>query len=98
MESSHEYTFLGSDYFCELPANKIRSQLHAKLVTDNRVIESGDSMDVRHLSLAIPVAHYVLTDRKMANRLADLGIDKEWHTTVFSEKTIEGLFAELEKL
>jgi hypothetical protein len=33
---------------------KIKSQLNAKLVTDNRVTESGDSMDVKHLSLAIP--------------------------------------------
>ena len=88
--------FLVSDYFCELPAVKVRSQLYAKLVTDNRPIESGDSMDVRHLSLAIPVAHFVLTDRKMANRITELGIDKEWNAAVFSESTIDKLFAELE--
>jgi hypothetical protein len=52
-------------------------------------------MDVKHLSLAIPMAHFVLTDRKMANRIAELGIDKEWNAAVFSESTIDGLFAEL---
>jgi hypothetical protein len=90
--------FLISDYFYELPAVKIRSQLHAKLVTDNRPIEAGDPMDVNHLSVALPVAHFVLTDRKMANRIAELGIDKEWNTAVFSESTIDSLFSELEKI
>jgi hypothetical protein len=90
--------FFVSDHFYELPVAKISSQLHAKLVTDNRPIEPGDSMDVKHLSLAIPMAHFVLTDRKMANRIAELGIDKEWNAAVFSESTIDGLFAELEKL
>ncbi len=90
--------FFVSDYFYELPVVKITSQLHAKLVTDNRLIEHGDSMDVKHLSLAISMAHFVLTDRKMANRIIELGIDKQWDTKVFSESTIDGLFAELEKI
>jgi hypothetical protein len=90
--------FLTSGHFCDLPVVKISSQLHAKLVTDHRPIESGDSMDVKHLSLAIPVAHFVLTDRKMANRITELGIDKEWNTKVFSLSTIDSLFAELEKI
>jgi hypothetical protein len=90
--------FFVSAYFCELPIVKISSQLHAKLVTDNRPIEFGDSMDVKHLSLAIPVAHFVLTDRKMANRITELGIDREWNAKIFSESTIDNLFAELEKI
>lgn len=90
--------FLVSDYFCELPAVKISSQLHAKLVTDDRPIEPGDSMDVEHLSLAIPLAHFVLADRKMVKRIEELGIDKEWNAKVFSESTIESLFAELERI
>jgi hypothetical protein len=90
--------FFISDYFYSLPAQKISSQLHAKLVTDNRSIEPGDSMDVKHLSLTIPAAHFVLTDRKMANRISELEIDREWTTSVFCESTIEDLFAELEKI
>jgi hypothetical protein len=91
-------SFLVSPYFCELPVVKISSQLYARLVTDNRPIESGDSMDVKHLSLAIPVAHFVLTDRKMANRITELGIDREWNAKIFSESTIDNLFAELERI
>jgi hypothetical protein len=91
-------TFLTSDYFYGLPVVRISSQLHAKLVTDNRPVEPGDSMDVKHLSMAIPLAHFVLTDRKMANRILGLGIDKEWDAKVFSESTIDDLFSELEKL
>jgi hypothetical protein len=91
-------TFLTSDYFFKLPWVRISSQLYAKLVTDSRPIESGDSMDVKHLSLTIPMVHYILTDRKMANRIISLGIDKEWDTKVFSESTIDELFVELERL
>jgi hypothetical protein len=91
-------SFFTSDYFYRLPVVRISSQLHARLVTDNRPIEPGDSMDVKHLSMAIPLAHFVLTDRRMANRIVDLGIDKEWNTQVFSESTIDNLFSELEKV
>ena len=90
--------FFISDYFYGLPVVRISSQLHAKLVTDNRSIESGDSMDVKHLSMAIPLAHFVLTDRTMANRIMELEIDREWNTKVFSESTIDDLFSELEKV
>jgi hypothetical protein len=91
-------SFFTSDYFYGLPAVRISSQLHAKLVTDNRAIEPGDSMDVKHLSLAIPLAHFVLTDRKMANRIMELGIDREWNTKIFSESTIDDLFSQLERV
>jgi hypothetical protein len=45
-----------------------------------------------------PLAHLVLTDRKMANRIIELGIDREWNTSVFSESTIDNLYAELETI
>lgn len=90
--------FFTSDDFYHLPIVRISSQLYAKLVTDSRPIEQGDSMDVKHLSMALPLAHFVLTDRKMANRIEELGINTEWNTKVFSESTIDNLFAELEKL
>jgi hypothetical protein len=44
------------------------------------------------------VTHFVLTDRKMANRITELGIDTEWNARVFSESTIDNLFEEFEKL
>lgn len=90
--------FFTSEDFYQLPIERISSQLHAKLVTDDRPIEPGDSMDVKHLSMAIPISHFVLTDRKMANRISDLGIPREWNCKVFSESTIDGLFGELERL
>jgi len=59
---------------------------------------SGDSMDVELLSAAIPLCQYVLTDKKMENRIKRLGIDQKWKTKVFSMSTVEGLFAELASL
>ena len=55
-------------------------------------------MDVELLSVAIPVSHYVLTDRRMEQRIKRLGLDATWGTKVYSMSSIEDLFSELEKL
>jgi hypothetical protein len=92
------YPFLTSDYVTSLPMVKIESQLYADLVTGNQPILSGDSTDVKLLSMAIPLAQFVLTDKKMENRIKRLGIDVEWNTKVFSMSTVDGLFAQLSAL
>jgi len=92
------YEFLISSYVTSLPMVKISSQLYADLVTGNQPILSGDSMDVELLSMAVPLAQLVLTDKKMENRIKNLGIDLEWNTRVFSMSTVDGLFAELAAL
>lgn len=97
-DMNHFYDFLLSDLVKSLPIIRIRSQLFAHLVTGNDVIKSGDSGDVRLLSTAIPLAHFVLTDKGMERRIKHLGIDREWKTKIFSMATIDRLFAELESL
>ncbi|MBI1956207.1 MAG: hypothetical protein HYS38_07410 [Acidobacteria bacterium] len=92
------YTFLRSDYVGNLPIVKIRSQLSADLVTGTQPIRPGDPMDVELLSVAIPLAHYVLADRTMETRIRRLGINHEWGAKVFSMKTIDDLFAELKRI
>lgn len=92
------FEFLTSEYVKSLPIVKISSQLYADLVTGNQPILSGDSMDVELLSMAVPLAQFVLTDKKMENRIKRLGIDVEWNTKVFSMSTVEGLFIELAAL
>jgi hypothetical protein len=89
------YQFLTSAYVTSLPIVKISSQLFADLVTGSQPILSGDSMDVELLSMAIPLAQFVLTDKKMESRIKRLEIDLEWDTKVFSMSTVDGLFAEL---
>lgn len=90
--------FLKSEYFMSLPICKIRAQLYADLVTGNEKIQSGDSMDIELLAVAIPLANFLLIDKKMENRVKRLGIDKEWGAQVFSMATIDGLIAELEEV
>jgi len=46
----------------------------ADLLRGNQIILPGDMMDVELLSVAVPVSHYVLTDRRMAERMKRLGI------------------------
>ena len=90
--------FFRSDYFAELPLPFIGCRLAADLVTGNEPIQPGDSMDVDLLSVALPVAHYAVTDRRMELRIKNRGLDAKCGVRVFSMSTIDGLFTELEKL
>lgn len=92
------HSFFCSSYFHNLPTPRIRQQLGADLLTGNQTILSGDMMDVEMLSVAIPVAHFVLTDKKMADRIRRRGIHEEWGTGVYSLSEISGLFEKLEAL
>jgi hypothetical protein len=53
-------------------------------------------MDVELLSVAIPASHFVLTDKRAADRIKRRGIDAEWNTKVYSLSEISKLFEELE--
>jgi len=87
-----------SEYFARLPTPRIRIQLGAHLLTGNQIIETGDAMDVDLLSVAIPASHYVLTDKRAAERIKRRGIDVEWGTKVYSLSQISQLFEQLEAL
>jgi hypothetical protein len=90
--------FFYSTHFSELPLPFISCRLNANLLTGNESIAPGDPMDVELLSVALPVAHFVLADRRMELRIKQLGLDRKCSTAVYSMSTIEGLFSELEKL
>jgi hypothetical protein len=90
--------YFHSSYLTELPIPYVACRLGADLMTGNEPIAPSDAMDVNLLAVALPVAHYVLTDRRMELRIKDRGLDKRCGTAVFSMNTIDGLFAELEKL
>jgi hypothetical protein len=96
LEGVHKY--FCSSYFNNLPVPRIHTQLAADLLTGNQPILPGDMMDVELLSVAIPVSHFVLTDRKMSDRIKRRGIDTDWGSEVYSMSDIDGLFARLEKL
>ena len=91
--------FFHSSYYGNLPAAKITSQLFADILTaKQRAVKPSDLMDIRLLSIAIPFAHYVFTDKEMESRIKNRRIDQEWGTQVFSVKTIKDLLTQLEKL
>jgi hypothetical protein len=90
--------FLTSRYLHALPLPKIETQLFARLVTGNEVIQSGDEGDVGHLSLVLPVARFVVTDKAMERRVKELGLDREWGAEVYSLSSSEALLARLEGL
>jgi len=90
--------FFRSPYFGELPLPYISCRIGAELLTGNEPIAPSDSMDVELLSVALPAAHYVLTDRRMELRIKKLHLDEICRTEVYSMATIDGLFRQLEKL
>src|SRR5215469_301636 len=90
--------FFRSSYFSELPIPFIGCQLGAELLTGNEPIASGDPMDVNLLAVALPAAHYAVTDRRMELRIKKLGLDKKYQVQVFSMSGIDGLFVELQNL
>ena len=90
--------FFCSTHFSELPLPFISCRLNANLLTGNEPVAPGDPMDVELLSVALPVAHFVLADRRMELRIKQLGLGRKCGTGVYSMSTIDGLFAELERL
>jgi hypothetical protein len=90
--------YFRSPYFSELPLPFISCRLGADLLTGNEPIAPSDSMDVDLLAVALPVAHYVLADRRMELRIKKLGLDTKHGVAVFSMSNIDSLFAEMEKL
>lgn len=90
--------FFRSAYFANLPIPFIGSRSGAELLTGNEPIASGDPMDVNLLSVALPISHYVVTDRRMELRIKKLGLDAEFGVQVYSMSSIDRLFAKLGSL
>jgi hypothetical protein len=92
------YSFMRSPYYWELPTQDISCRLFADLLVRECEVKIGDSRDVSHLSTAIPVAHFVVTDKAMVDRCERLGIDRKWKTKLYKTKTLDRLCDELESL
>lgn len=91
--------FFTSDHFAALPTIQITSQLWADLLTSrDRPIKASDGMDVALLAIAIPICHYVVTDKDMENRIKRRKIDRQWNTELFSLSSMEGLLERLRHL
>jgi hypothetical protein len=92
------FPYMRSAYYYELPPIDIASRLYADLMANKQPIKSGDNQDVQHLAYAIPVAHFVVTDKGMADRCRRLDIGRKWSTRIFSSSTLDELLEELAAL
>lgn len=92
------FAFLNSDEYKLIPYVDIYARLTAKIITGNTEILSGDVMDINQLSAVIPYCNYVVTDRKMKNRLIELGIDKKYQTKIFYIGDLEEIIEILDSL
>lgn len=92
------YSFMRSNYYGELPIVDVACRLSADLVVHPPPVKSGDGMDIQHMATVIPVAHYVVVDRAMADRCERLKLPEKYQTKVYSSRTLDDLIAELEVL
>jgi len=90
--------FFDSEHFRALPQQDIQSRVYAALMTQREPIKSGDAGDVDHLALVLPIATFVLTDKRMERRLYDLGLDEKWGARVFSLASTDQLISALDAL
>lgn len=84
-------SFFNSDYHRSVPVVDIKATLAAKMVTSDAKIQHGDAMDVGQLSAVTPYCDYIVTDRKMKNRIIELGIDRKYNTRVLYIGDLEEL-------
>lgn len=90
--------FLTSPYCIHFPKSEIEAELFADVMVSDQPVESGDLHDVGHLSIALPIATFALTDGRMRDRVQRLGLDRRWAVEVFSLKTLNGLVQVIEQL
>jgi hypothetical protein len=92
------FKFFYSPYFTQLPLPFIQTHLIAELLTGNEPVRPSDPMDIDLLAVALPVSHFVLTDRRMEVRIKKLKLDVRFDADVYSMATIAGLFERLQKV
>jgi hypothetical protein len=92
MELAGIYSFMRSPYYWELPIEDVACRLSADLLVRHSEVTPGDSQDVDHLATAIPVAHYIVADKAMADRCERLSIGSKWNTKLFSTRTLDDLW------
>lgn len=90
--------FLQSDYYKSIPNVNISSKLFAKIWTSPKKIESGDTKDIKYLSVFIPYCDYVVTDKKMKNLITALRLDDKYKTRVLCLSDFDQLYNEIKTL
>ena len=67
-----------------IPTLFIRASLEAMLAHKNAKETPNDQIDIMRMSVALPFADMVLTDRPRVHEIKELKLDKKFQTSVFS--------------
>lgn len=90
--------FFTSEHFLALPYNHIRDRLLAEILTAPRPVTKSDSMDVSHMSVALPIATWIVTEKSLAHRVRHLKLNTKWGAEVYSLRTVHQLLEALRSL
>ena len=92
------YAFMNSPYYWQLPIQDVACRLSADIIVQKHEIGLGDNQDIQHLSTAIPVAHFVVTDNAMFDRCRRLKLGDKWNTKIYATRTLDDLSDEIAAL
>ncbi len=61
--------FYSSTEYTQIPFVNVGTRLLTELVSGNESVSAGDVMDIHHMSTILPYASYIVTDKRVRNRL-----------------------------
>lgn len=89
--------FLNSEEYV-IPYDEIFSKIITKILTNNSNIKKTDCRDVESISLILPYASIMITDKTMKSYVQQLKLDQKYNTSIFSLKEVDKILDELEKI
>lgn len=90
--------FMYSETYKSIPSVEILTMLLASLMTQPNQVEKGDWKDAENISIILPYASIILTDRSLKHRLYRLGITDKYSKDVYALEDSDQIIERLQQL
>lgn len=90
--------FLSSDYFYAIPIDKISSTIISSVLIDKKKMTTNDVGDMENLSTILPYASFLITDNAMAHIIESRKLNTEFHTKIYSSKTLDKFIEDIKSI
>ena len=81
-----------------IPYDEIYSKIVTEKLFDKSNVKVTDVRDIENLSLILPYASLIITDKAMKGYVEQLKLDKKYDTKIFSLKNYDGIMSELNSI
>ena len=88
------------NYFSNFPTLNSYYQMKANLALNQIKESKNDDIDLERISASLNVSDVMFTDKRQKNRIVELGLDKQYNTTIYSgqESDLWNFIEQVEKL